>query len=467
MSMHTIYLALKYLTRRKIAFFAICSVGLCVALMIIITSLFNGFLDKFEEFWQYEYGQIMLISDNDVPDISAAADYLGEIPEVESTRINITSGGLLLLGRGNVKMAIVKGIDLERELRQEHFRDGLVIDESCTNEFELSDKQIDLSEKWLEKKLRREITDADRPVNVVPCIMSVGLLTEEDSQSDGYDYSNIKQKLTDWKSPATLFSGSIDRAEDGVTQVKRNQYYCWPINAVEVGSYQIDKNTLFLPYDYVIKNFNVLPQILITGKKGISEPELQEIVSNAWINYRQNVLKLPSRDIYRFRCVISTEDQWLQMFIGEIHKQLMIMKVILGFVCLVAGVLIFVILMMVVINKKRDIGIIRASGGSRSSVSGLFLNYGLSIGVCGTILGLIFGFIIVNKIEVLENCLSAILGYNIWSAKSYAFSKIPDQVHLQSLWWIILSGILTAGAGAVIPAYKASKIEPAESLRYE
>ena len=465
--MHTIYLALKYLTRRKIAIFAICSVGLCVSLMIIITSLFNGFLDKFSDFWQYEYGQISLMPGEDVTDISAAADYLGNMPEVESARISVGSGGLLLLGRGNVKMAVVKGIDLKRELHKDQYKDGLILKDTSTDNFILSESQVELSEKWLEKKLRRKLTDADRPVNVVPCIMSVGLLADSNSESNEYDYIQMGEQLSNWKSPATLFSGSVNKTEDELSQVKRSQYYCWPINGVEVGSYHIDENTLYLPYENVIKDFNITPRILITGKPGITDTVLLEAIRTTWIDYSNNVLNQSYEDFCKTRYSVSAEEPWLKIFINEIQKQLMIMKVILGFVCLVAGVLIFVILMMVVINKKRDIGIIRATGGSRLSITSLFLNYGLSIGITGTILGLIFGFIIVNKIEVLENFLSAILGFNIWSAKSYAFSEIPDQVHIESLWWIILSGILTAGFGAVIPAYKASRIQPAESLRYE
>ena len=463
--MHTIILAIKYLTRRKIALFAVSSVALCVALMIIITSLFNGFLDKFTDFWQYEYGQIYLSPSGEIDSYAKAAEYLESMPEVENVRLNVTSGGLLLMGRGNAKMVTIKGIDLGRELQTDKYKNSLLLKEQ--GKFELSAEQIMASEKWLEKKLRRKLTDADRPVNIVPCIMSVGLLTDSSSDGSDYDYKAIKDELENLETPATIFSASFDSGDDNSRKAKRNQYYCWPINASEVGSYQIDENTLYLPFEYVVKQFDADARFLVTGKAGVSDEQLLEALQTAWIDYGYNTLNQSYEVLSRTQVGVSSKQPWLRMFIGEIQKQLLIMKVILGFVCLIASVLIFVILMMVIINKRRDIGIIRATGGSRGSVSKLFLNYGLTIGTTGTLIGLLCGFIIVNNIEVLEGALSTILGFKIWSAKSYAFSEIPDKVHLASLWWIIISGIFTAGLGAVIPAFKAARTEPAQSLRFE
>ena len=465
--MHTIYLAIKYLTRRKIAVFAICSVALCVTLMVLITSLFNGFLDKISEFWKYEYGQVTLVPGGNIQDYSAAADFLENIPEIDKVRLNVNSGGLLLLGRGNARMVVIRGIDFNRELREEQFQNGIIADISNQPEFKLTAEQVAFSEKWLEKKLRRKLTDADRPLDIVPCIFSVGLLADDTSDGSDYDYTRIRTQLDEWKTPATIFSGNLDNSDSDSKNIKRSQKYCWPINSVEVGSYHFDEKTLYLPFDYVVKEFGATPHLLITGANGVSDYDLFEAVKEAWVDYGLNKLKQPYEELSTTRLSISAEEPWLKLFISEIQKQLMIMKVILGIVCLVDGVLIFVILMMVVINKRRDIGIIRASGGSRKSISSLFLNYGLSIGIAGTIIGLCSGFIVVHNIEILENGLSSLLGFKIWSAKSYAFSAIPNQVHLPSLWWITISGIITAGLGAVIPALKAAHTKPADCLRFE
>ncbi len=447
------------------ALFAVGSVSLCIVLMVIITSLFHGFLDLYNGYWQYEFGQVKLVPAGEISDFSQAADYLESQPEIDYVRISTTSQGLLFLSNGNVKLITIKGIDLTREKRADQFSGGLFNINGASDRFELSEETEAKAETWLAAKLRQELTEEDKPA-AIPCIMSVGLLGEVDPQTDKYDKTAISDEISQWKRPAFIFTAQSGNESDA-TLAKRKNIRCWPIDVIETGSNHLDEMVLYMPFESVIKEFGTDGRMLIVGKKGVSDSDLAQAVKKHWTTYALDVLGQDINTISQGGLSISSEQPWVKMFNREIQKQLATMQVILGFVCMIAAVLIFVIIMMLVIQKRRDIGIIRAVGTPWSSVLSLFINYGIMIGLSGTVLGLIIGIWAVNNIELLEGGLSALLGFKIWKSGSYGFSQIPNWVHYGSLWWIIISGICTAGLGAAIPAFKAARIQPAESLRFE
>ena len=469
--MYKIYLAIRYLIRRRIALAAVGSVALCIVLMIVITSLFNGFMDLFDDYWHHEYGQVALVPYGAEIDYSDLANYLESQPEIAYVRMDADAGGLLFLNNGNVRQVVIKGIDLQRELQTEHFGNGLLNLHTGDEGFTLSQSQNQKAEEWLENKLGIELTDEDRPA-ATPCILSVGLLGDPDPKTDKYDNSAISTEIAEWKRPAFIFTGEASSDKDGM-QYKKKNLRCWPIDAIQTGSQHLDENVVYLPFDYVVSEFGTFGKLMIVGNGDLNDQELASHVKEYWLQYKidkhwdsyiDNDLSLGAA---KAEITIPGEYPWLKMFIREIKKQLATMQVILAIVCLVASVLIFVILMMLVLQKRRDIGIIRACGGSRNSIATLFLYYGLSIGISGTIIGLLCGWFVVVNIETLEQILSTILGFKIWKAGSYGFSQIPNWVHIGSLWWICCAGVLTASLGAFIPALKAARTQPAESLRHE
>ncbi|MBN2063299.1 MAG: hypothetical protein JW745_00740, partial [Sedimentisphaerales bacterium] len=343
--MYKLYLALKYLVRRRIALFAIGSVALCVVLMIIITSLFNGFLDLYDEYWQHEFGQVTLLHNEKNFDFKAAAEYLESQPGIDYVRLSASSGGLLFLNNGNVRQVTIKGIDLGLECRAIQFSNGLLSEQTAQGPFILPEDKRVTAENWLADKLNKELEPSDLPA-AIACIMSVGLLGEVDPQTDQYDKEAILQEIENWSRPAFIFTGDIEQSEQE-TKISRKNIRCWPIDAIETGSNHLDEGTLYLPFDYVCREFNTRADILVVGEKGISDSELSFMLQNIWPTYLVDVLGLENEELGKSRLSISSQQPWILMFTREINKQLATMQVILGFVCIVAAVLIFVIIMMI------------------------------------------------------------------------------------------------------------------------
>ncbi|MCK6486176.1 MAG: FtsX-like permease family protein [Phycisphaerae bacterium] len=123
---------------------------------------------------------------------------------------------------------------------------------------------------------------------------------------------------------------------------------------------------------------------------------------------------------------------------------------------------------MIVVEKTRDIGIIKSLGGSAQGVAAVFLIYGAAIGVVGATLGSIIGAVFVRYINEVQDWLARLNPeWRIWSPQTYSFDRIPDTVKLDEMLWIAGLAILAAIVGAVAPALRAARTWPVEALRYE
>src|SRR5258708_34911935 len=100
----------------------------------------------------------------------------------------------------------------------------------------------------------------------------------------------------------------------------------------------------------------------------------------------------------------------------------------LFFIVAVAGFGILAIFFMIVVEKTRDIGILKALGASTSGVRGIFLGYGLLLGMVGSGVGMAGGLLFVKYINPIEGLLSKVTGRRVFDDTIYYFSEIPTLV---------------------------------------
>jgi lipoprotein-releasing system permease protein len=122
---------------------------------------------------------------------------------------------------------------------------------------------------------------------------------------------------------------------------------------------------------------------------------------------------------------------------------------------------------MMVNLKQRDVAVIKSCGASSVSVVWLFLGFGVSVGVAGSGLGMILGYVITRNINELEGWIRIVFGLKLWKSSIYMFSRIPNEVDWASSLPIVGLAILAAALGALIPAFVAARTRPVEVLRYE
>jgi lipoprotein-releasing system permease protein len=144
-----------------------------------------------------------------------------------------------------------------------------------------------------------------------------------------------------------------------------------------------------------------------------------------------------------------------------------ILNVLLFLIVGVAGFGILAIFTMIVVEKTRDIGILKALGASNGGVMKIFLGYGLLLGVVGACLGTILGLAMTNNINGLEQTLGRLTGRDLFPRDVYYFDKIPTDIQLWAVMMVNAGAIGISVIASVLPALRAALLHPVRALRYE
>jgi lipoprotein-releasing system permease protein len=153
--------------------------------------------------------------------------------------------------------------------------------------------------------------------------------------------------------------------------------------------------------------------------------------------------------------------------LAAVQMESAILNVLLFLIIAVAGFGILAIFYMIVVEKTRDIGILKSLGASGRGVMGIFLAYGLSLGMVGSGVGMTAGLLFVRYINEIAAALGWVTGRPVFDPKIYYFYKIPAIVMPQTVAWIVAGALLIAVAASILPARRAARQHPVEALRYE
>ncbi|CAN5333940.1 lipoprotein-releasing ABC transporter permease subunit [soil metagenome] len=123
-------------------------------------------------------------------------------------------------------------------------------------------------------------------------------------------------------------------------------------------------------------------------------------------------------------------------------------------------------LIMLVKNKSRDIAILRTIGAGQGSVLRVFFMAGATIGITGAVAGLIFGALFCIFLDPLQAGLEAV-GIHIWSADTYFLNRIPHKIEWSEVATVVAFSIVMSVIATLPPAWRASRLDPIEALRYE
>ncbi len=143
------------------------------------------------------------------------------------------------------------------------------------------------------------------------------------------------------------------------------------------------------------------------------------------------------------------------------------MFVILTLIVAVAAFNIVSALVMVVTDKQSDIAILRTLGATPRSIMGIFIVQGITIGLVGTLLGLIGGVSLAKNVGVVVPFIERVFGIKFLAPDVYLISDLPSQVQWGDVSTIGLVAFGLAALATLYPAWRAARTQPAEALRYE
>ncbi len=161
---------------------------------------------------------------------------------------------------------------------------------------------------------------------------------------------------------------------------------------------------------------------------------------------------------------------WQEMqgpLLAAVRMETVILNILLFLIIAVAGFGILATFFMIVVEKTRDIGILKSLGAPRGGVMSIFLSYGLSLGSVGSSVGMILGLLFVYFINEIAAALEWLTGHEVFDPTVYYFQEIPTIVNPFTVGWIVVGAILIAVVASILPALRAARLHPVEALRYE
>jgi lipoprotein-releasing system permease protein len=161
---------------------------------------------------------------------------------------------------------------------------------------------------------------------------------------------------------------------------------------------------------------------------------------------------------------------WMQMnknILFALKTEKIVMFIILTLIVLVAAFGIASTLFMVVMEKTRDIAILKSMGATAASIMKIFVLEGLIIGVIGTALGVVSGLLIALNLEQIIAVIQKVTGQNFFSKDIYYLDRFPSLVIPSDVVLISVTAVLISFLATLYPAWQASRMLPAEALRYE
>jgi len=555
--MYKLFLCLKYLRKRALAYFAMLAVMLCVFMMLVAVSVLNGFVDKIERAAKGLFGDIVISS----PSLGGLSHYdefsryvRRHVDGVEGASPFILTFGILQVPGTDYRRTVqVAGIRLPERADVSDFEDGLFLQAGVSKptfdppkelilarlagEYEttnqilqrvqagangemsseratlvrrirnaLSYQELAIANFRLEEVSRREVehlrklqAEADQAGNdaevqrlersiarrerslILPVdrrvILGLGIagLTNRTPRGETIRTIGPGQQVV-----LSLIPLGRQISYTDITPVTRS-FTVIDDCSTDVAS--IDSEIVYIDFEALQKLNNMGPERAADGAGEIIEPArcsqihvkvaealsrgyaLQGIarrIDGAWAEF---VADRP--DAARSDVRVETWRQRQSRLVSSIEAQRTLMVIILGIISSVAVVLIFVIMYVIVVQKTRDIGVLKAVGASSAGVAGIFLAYGAAIGMVGSVFGTIAGYYFVKNINPIHDWIGRTFGFVVWSRETFMFEKIPNEIRLAATVNIILGAVLSGILGALIPAIRAARQQPVEALRYE
>jgi lipoprotein-releasing system permease protein len=229
----------------------------------------------------------------------------------------------------------------------------------------------------------------------------------------------------------------------------------YPIVAIfEIGMSEYDSSILFMP--------------LAEAQRYFSQPNSVTVLEVV-LNSPDEVSQLGPKIIEAGAPTIYISD-WRQRnatFFTALQVERNVMFLILALIVLVAALNIISGLIMLVKDKGRDIAILRTMGATRAAVMRIFFITGASIGVFGTLAGLMLGVLVCVNIEHIREFIGWITATELFSPELYYLSQLPAEMDTGETASVVIMALVLSILATLYPSWRASRLDPVEALRYE
>lgn len=551
--MYKFFLTLRYLRSRRIAYFAIAAVSLCVAMVLIVMSVMGGWLDQVKKRARGLLGDVIIDNRSSVAGFPLYQEFIDEIsawPEIEAATPVIYTFGLIRFPETDETSTVrIVGIRLDEVVKVNAFGKSLFYERFYPGTTTLAEQQQPLiGADWDAPRIRTETGELAPPPGLPPLYeqalecarQALGISAsgwtrlDEDSVDTGLDALlkryNLPQipgvyavnvegdrepRMAGDPRPGLIIGRDLFARRESDGRYTRPMVYprgclvtitLWaaslhgnidPVPLKQPFRYTDDSRTGIYEIDsmHVYCSFDLLQRLVqmdaarraeggghtparcsqiqikvkptVTGQKLADLTRRMEAVYAGFLDSDRFDLTPDERRLVRGVEALTWEESQAHL-IGPVQKEKILVTILFSIISLVAVALILCILYMIVLQKTRDIGIIRSIGGSSTGVAGIFITYGCAVGVVGGALGTLMGALVVWNINEIQDFLISINpAWRVWDLQVYSFDQIPHEVDPVDAVVIALIAVAAATIGSLVAAWRAGNMQPVEALRHE
>jgi lipoprotein-releasing system permease protein len=464
----------RYLRTRYIALASVISVMLGVATMIVVNSVMAGFSEKMRDRLHGVLADVVVESFS-LDGFYNSEEVMARVQELAGDDIvamapTMETAGILKFQVGSesmTKLVQIIGVRPLERAKTGDFAEFLFDDKSQRIEpsFEVPQRLRDLSPAGARlKELDGEKEDAFTGAMKEMLAQQAREQVPEQGAIIGYaigTWHQGKGQPDMYLAPqgskiSLLFPRSGKSREPGIDEFTVVGYF-------KSGMSEYDSTHVYVPLEQLQNSRGLLRpdgtgavnQIQIKVKPGVNIDRLAERLQLGLERLRPMYFK------------VWTWEQKQGALLGAVAIEQGILNILLFMIIAVAGFGILAIFFMIVVEKTRDIGVMKALGASTSGIRWIFLSYGLLLGAVGSGVGMIGGLLFVHYINEIEKFLSMILHHKVFDDTIYYFDKIPTLVEPHTVIAVVAGALLIAVLASIWPAQRAARLHPVKALRSE
>ena len=493
--MYKLLLCWRYLKTRYLAFACIISVMLGVATLIVVNSVMNGFSTKLRTLLHSVLSDVVIEAQH----MEGFSDPFGKLErirkdpylssQIEAMAVTLEAFAMVQYRHASGEIATkpvrVMGIDMKSRGDVGGFKEHLLLQKDAANpsfdipanlrdRFLQAEKQLEFDRKFDHLRMPdlkvepgfgipdelKGIFAKGKPVEPIPPPMPPPHVARVPNGAIvGHLIANFKYRDPD---TGETKEGKSIREGDSIVLTTVSGQRLTPVydSFVVVDFFksemsEYDANSVFVPLEHL--------QTL----RAMDNRATNILIKLKNYDEAKNVVDALAKVFAHEPLGINTWEEKQGSLLKAIEIEKSILNILLFMIIAVAGFGILAIFSMIVSEKTRDIGILKALGASSSGVMQIFLTYGLLLGVVGALMGTVLGLSITWNINGIETVIASLTGSKIFQGEVYYFNEIPTDVRWFAIMIVNLGAIAIASVFSILPALRAAMLHPVQALRYE
>lgn len=497
--MYKLVLCWRYLKTRYLAFACIISVMLGVATLIVVNSVMNGFSTKLKTLLHSVLSDVVI----EAHSMEGFHDPLGKIArirkdpylneQIESMAVTLDAFAMLqyrnISGEVATRPVRVTGVEMLSRSQVGGFHENLKnqkdakvpsfdIPKHLREAYEEAERQLQLQREIQQKTAPapvenssigipddvKKLFDGAKKDQIAPAPLPPPMLPPHVARVPkgaivGHLIAHFKFRNSEGQTEERCVIHEGDRIV--LTTVSSGEKLTPVYDSFVVVDYfqsqmsEYDANSVFVPLEH------------LQGLRGMENRASNILIRLKDYGEAKKVVAALAKLFEHEQIAVNTWEEKQGPLLKAIEIEKSILNILLFMIIAVAGFGILAIFSMIVSEKTRDIGILKALGASSGGVMKIFLSYGLLLGVVGAGFGTILGLTITWNINDIELFIASITGSRVFDGGVYYFDKIPTDVQPIAVTVVNVGAVAIAVVFSIIPALRAALLHPVQALRYE